>query len=342
MATIRKLKSGKYNVQIRRKGIPSQSRSFTSMLEARQWARVVEEQASNPSSDTAPPQSLMGSTATDDDQDHSFRALGIRYCKSVLRGRSSFDITLARIKRIADQLPTDIRRISKYDLNRYRLMRLQQVMPVTCRDELQLVHRVYRWAYTELILSASEHPSPCSEIAMPSSSKPRNRVITRHELKLILRELSPVMASITELAYETAMRRGEIVKLTPRHLNLNEQFLSVVDGKTGDRSVPLTKRAVELLRMAAEGCPHADARMYPVTPSAVSRAFCRARRRILLDDDVRFHQLRHSRISEVARKGLNQAQIMMVSGHRDVRSVQRYTHLSVHDVVALLEPCDIQ
>ena len=43
------------------------------------------------------------------------------------------------------------------------------------------------------------------------------------------------------------------------------------------------------------------------------------------------------RITEVAKRGFNQAQIMMVSGHRDVRSVQRYTHLNVRDVIKLLD-----
>ena len=329
MATIRKLRSGKYNVQIRRKDIPRQSRSFSTLEQAQQWADSMERAASR--------NSLSDGHTDARGHDYAFRVLGTRYCTTVLRGRPSFDMTLVRINRIADLLPDDIRNITKFDLHRYKLQRLEQVAPVTCRDELQLVHRVYRWAYRELILSASDHPSPCTEVAMPPPSKPRNRVITKAELKLLLGELSPVMAAITELAYETAMRRGEIVKLTPRHLHLDQQILSVINGKTGDRSVPLTRRAVELLRSAAEACPHADARIYPVTAHAVSLAFRRARTRLLMDDSVRFHQLRHSRISEVAKMGLNQAQIMMVSGHRDVRSVQRYTHLNVLDVIPMLE-----
>ena len=77
--------------------------------------------------------------------------------------------------------------------------------------------------------------------------------------------------------------------------------------------------------------------MYPITPHSVSTAVRRARRAVGLDEDVRLHQLRHTRITEVAKKGFNQAQIMMVSGHRDVRSVQRYTHLNVRDVIDLLD-----
>lgn len=70
---------------------------------------------------------------------------------------------------------------------------------------------------------------------------------------------------------------------------------------------------------------------------SVTQAVRRAREVVGLDDDVRFHQLRHSRITEVARMGLNQLQIMMVSGHRDIRGVQRYAHLNVRDVVNLID-----
>ncbi|MEL6660888.1 MAG: tyrosine-type recombinase/integrase [Bacteroidota bacterium] len=77
--------------------------------------------------------------------------------------------------------------------------------------------------------------------------------------------------------------------------------------------------------------------MFAVAAYSVTQAVRRAREQLGLPSDVRFHQLRHSRITEVARKGLNQAQIMIVSGHRDIRSVQRYTHLNVTDVIDLID-----
>ena len=83
--------------------------------------------------------------------------------------------------------------------------------------------------------------------------------------------------------------------------------------------------------------PHRK-KVFNAAPYSVTQAVRRAREKLGLDSNVRFHQLRHSRITEVARMGLNQAQIMMVSGHKDVRSVQRYTHLNVNDVIDLIEP----
>ncbi len=150
--------------------------------------------------------------------------------------------------------------------------------------------------------------------------------------------MSPQMAVVVELAHETAMRRGEILKLRPCDLFLERRFLGVVDGKEGPRDVPLTGRAVKLLEWAVEDLSDVlTVKFFQVASYSVSQAARRAREAVGLNEDVRFHQLRHSRITEVARNGLIQLQFMMVSVHRDIRSVQRYTHLNVRDVVRLID-----
>lgn len=324
MATIRKLPSGRFNVQIRRKGAPSISRSFDTYDEAVLFVEAHEG-------------SLPEQAAKHEIERLSFLKTGERYCQTVLGGRPSQDITLYRVRLIAKHLPDDMRAITKKDVNGYRLMRLQSVASVTCRDELQLVHRIFKYAHRELLLDPNQHPSPCKDVAMPPASRPRSRVVEKEELKRLLSHLSPIMSEVVELAFETAMRRGEIVKLRKKHVHLKARVVSVIDGKTGDRDVPLSKRALELLQLAVERHSDANSVLYSVTAHAVSTALRRARKKAGLDSDVRMHQLRHTRITMVARKGFNQAQIMMVSGHRDSRSVQRYTHLNVRDVVELLD-----
>lgn len=325
MASIRQLPSGRFNVQIRRKNAAQISRSFDTQSAAQEW---IKEQESLPPEEPNP--SLLPS-------EFDFLVLARGYCKTVLTNSNTRTITQGRLERIAPRIPRDVRLITKFDVNKYRLARLEEVKPATCREELQLIHRVFRWAHRELLLDAKQHPSPCKEVPIPAPSKPRSRVIDHDELELLMSALSPVMRHVVELAFETAMRRGEIVKLQVKHLHLEDRYLSVIDGKTGDRSVPLTNRAVELLRGVLKDEMAQDARLFPITPHSVSTAVRRARKKVELDDGVRLHQLRHTRITNVAKKGLNQAQIMIVSGHRDVRSVQRYTHLSVKDVVQFLD-----
>ncbi|MEW5993453.1 MAG: site-specific integrase [Candidatus Zixiibacteriota bacterium] len=264
--------------------------------------------------------------------------LGKRYCDIAMAGKPTQSYARFQLKHITEAfrvngLPSCVGEIKAAHVNAYRLYRLGQVASATCRHDLIFIGRIFNWARREYLVDL---PNPVKDIQLPANSKPRNKVVTRAELIVLLEALTPVMRAVVELAYETAMRRSEILKLTPRHLNLAERTVSVIDGKTGDRLVPLTLRAVELLADSARKC-RPDQRLFPVAPLSVTQAVRRARRQVGLSDDVRLHQLRHTRITEVARRGFNQAQIMMVSGHRDVRSVQRYTHLSVKDVVGLLD-----
>lgn len=320
MATIRKTKAGTYNVQIRLKGKLHASRNFKTKEQATHWAASKEGAFKH--------------------KHPFFLDVGYAYCHEVLDRKPSQLLALNRIDRICNhhamQQPVD--KISLQDVNSFKLARLSDVSKTTCRDELMMIRRVFRWyivehhAKTSIMLK-----NPCDLITMPKPNKARERVVTRRELELLISAMSPQMAVIVELAYETAMRRGELLKITPNDLFLEDRFLRVVDGKEGSRDVPLTRRAVGLFRGALGCCSGSEAPIFPVAPYSVTQAVRRARETVGLDDDVRFHQLRHSRITEVARMGLNQLQIMMVSGHRDIRSVQRYTHLNVRDVINLID-----
>jgi integrase len=227
--------------------------------------------------------------------------------------------------------------ITRTDIHDYKIKRLSQVSGSTVREEIQSIHKLFNWAEREMIFGDITISSPARNIALPPPSKPNERVVSQAEFAKLLSELNPRMQEIVEIAWETAMRRSEIINLKVRHLDLNAKTLTVENGKTGDRIVPLTSKAIEILRYAAARCCSPETRLYPVAPHSVSTALRRARNRAGLGDHVKMHQLRHTRITALARKGLNQAQIMIVSGHRDVTSLHRYTHLNVTDVLELLE-----
>lgn len=319
MPTFRILKSGRINCQIRKQGRKTLTRTFDSEKEARAWAAIEECKRYR----VQVSRNLVG-----------FRDIGQAYVGYMLGGKPSQYQTHRRVERMSKHFTQPITDISKWDVHDYKLLRMSQVGSSTCRDEILLLRRVVNWANRELIVKME---NPCVEISLPRASKPRTKVITPQELKLILENVSEPMRTVIEIAYETAMRRSEILKLTPACLDLENRILDVIDGKTGDRTVPLTSRAVELLREAEAGCLHPSSRLFPFSAYGVSQALRRARIKLGLSSDIRFHQLRHTRISIVAKKGFNQAQIMMVSGHKDSRSVQRYTHLNVTDVIDLLD-----
>ena len=52
--------------------------------------------------------------------------------------------------------------------------------------------------------------------------------------------------------------------------------------------------------------------------------------------DLRFHDLRHEAISRFFEMGLSVPEVALISGHRDYRILQRYTHLKPEELVRKL------
>jgi len=52
--------------------------------------------------------------------------------------------------------------------------------------------------------------------------------------------------------------------------------------------------------------------------------------------DLRFHDLRHEATSRFFEKGLNVMEVAAITGHKDLRMLQRYTHLRAEDLAKKL------
>ena len=52
--------------------------------------------------------------------------------------------------------------------------------------------------------------------------------------------------------------------------------------------------------------------------------------------DLRFHDLRHEATSRFFEKGLNVMEVAAITGHKDLRMLQRYTHLRAEDLARKL------
>jgi integrase len=68
-----------------------------------------------------------------------------------------------------------------------------------------------------------------------------------------------------------------------------------------------------------------------VTTEAIKRAYIRAVRRAGIED-LRFHDLRHEATTRLFEKGLNIMEVASITGHKDLRTLRRYTHLKAEDL----------
>ena len=191
MATIRRLPSGKFNVQIRVRGTKPKGMTFQTEAMAQAWASEAEREANNSRADEL---TMLRVTRL--------------YCENRLRGKSSRHYMLQKLERISKSFPQPFLDVTRSELNRFRLLRLSQVSGPTVREELSAINKLYRWAEREMIFGEHAIHSPARNISLPPPSKPRNKIVQRNELYRLMAALGPVMVEIVELAYETAMRRA--------------------------------------------------------------------------------------------------------------------------------------
>ena len=174
--------------------------------------------------------------------------------------------------------------------------------------------------------------NPILEIEFPRGSNPRNRRLRNGELERLLAAASSqrniYIAPIIEFAIETGMRRSEILNLRWVDVDLDNGFAFLSDTKNGeDRRVPLTKAA----RGVTLRLPKQDERVFPISANCVRLAWERCRKKAGISE-LRFHDLRHEAVSRFFEMGMSVPEVALISGHKDVRQLFRYTHLNPTNV----------
>lgn len=134
---------------------------------------------------------------------------------------------------------------------------------------------------------------------------------------------SHVIWALVSFAIETAMRRGEMLKLRWSHLHLDKGYIDLPGSITKNgksRIVPLSLRAKRILFVQ----PRTSEYVFATNINTVKLGFRRALARAG-STDLRLHDLRHEATSRLfERTDLRESEIGYVTGHTDPRMLQRY------------------
>ena len=96
--------------------------------------------------------------------------------------------------------------------------------------------------------------------------------------------------------------------------------------------MPLSLDAVEVLNNLPRSF---DGNVFPLSITALRGLWNRACKRAGIID-LHFHDLRHEATSRFFEKGLNVMEVATITGHKDLRMLQRYTHLRAEDLAKKL------
>jgi len=220
--------------------------------------------------------------------------------------------------------------------NAYREKRLLKVKNGTINRELSIIKHAFDVAEREWGIPLTANP--LDKLRKLKVNNARTRRLSDDEFDCLMRNIedsrNPHIKSLIEFAIETGMRRGEVLRMQWKHINYSSRVLFIPITKNGhSRIIPLSPHAIQLLRYQQEiGLDQP----YPLTDNAAKLAWQRLLKRSKILD-LHFHDFRHEAISRFFEKGLSVAEVALISGHKDVRMLFRYTHLNAENLAKKLD-----
>lgn len=338
MASIIKV-GEKWRALIRRKGHPSYCKTFTTKVQAAAWARKIE---SGMDQDGAPaPAAVLGKMVLVSDLIATYEKMREQAQRPIL-DTANEHYELKRLRRELGYL--DAAKLTPQDLVGYCSARAEDgAGPYTINMEVSKLGTVMRYAALGLKIRlpdvVKEARPLLSHLQLVGGGGKRERRPTEDELHDVLQWLTAnhgqVYADVVRFAVGTAMRRGEIVKVTWADLDAKKKMILVRDRKDprkkegNDQWVPLLGDMWELVQ--AQPKDDTAGRIFPIHPQTLSKYFkgaCDA----LSILDLHFHDLRHEGTSRLFELGYQVQQVALVTGHKNWVHLKRYTNLRPEDL----------
>lgn len=371
MATFRKRGPYQWEAQVRRRGYPSQSKTFETKAEAEAWASMIESEMAR-----GVWVSRVEAEAT------TLREAMDRYESEVVPAKkgAAQEESVLRICKATDLARRPLASIRSVDIAKLRDAWLKDCKPATVLRRLAVVSHIFSIARKEWGMESLSNPVELVRKPQPNNARTRrvidasqpdasddsDRGTLEGELELLVSSSgSELLPSIVILAVETAMRRGEIISLCWENVDLKRRVAHLPATKNGAaRDVPLSTRAVEVLQTLKDAREHAeedekqpssqvsDSRVFAMRTDAVTRAFVRAVSRARMryvseckavkkqpDEkllvNLRFHDLRHEATSRLA-EIFPLHELTKITGHKDPRMLMRYYHPRAEDLAKRL------
>ena len=315
MSTIRKMR-GKWQSIIRVQGHPLISKVFVSKTDANRWAMLTESKLRREDAGIIKIKYPK------------FEDLARRYIEEISVLKKSYADERSKILQFIQEAWAvyPINRIMPHHINKWKDETLKTLSGGSVNRKLDVISTMFttfkrEWGYPV--------DNPVLQIRRPKKAEPRDRRLSDAEIKKLLfgNRTSPIMKSIIQISLETGMRLSEILRAN--HEFIEGHTLKIPIAKTKPRVIPLTNKALKLLKEAE--LP------FKISKWQVSKQF-----RILCKGygikGAVFHDCRRNALTDFMRKhNLNVPETMKIAGHTDPRMLLRiYNNLEAHHVAKKL------
>lgn len=328
-----------YRVKVRLKGHPTEHATFRRKTDAQRWAQSIESAIRE-----------GRHFKTTEAKRHTFNDLAERYLREVLPDRprnalntrrhlAYWQAKLGRLT-LADITPALI--------SQYRNELLAGETPrKTLRSNATVVRYLATISHAFNVAMKDwqwVNDNPVSKISKPRQARGRERFLSDEERERLLQVCrqspSPYLYTVVVLAISTGMRRGEIMNLHWKDVNLKDGIVILSRTKNDtSRAVPMGTLACSLLadlhKQRRTDTPLVFPGLFPSKPIELKKPWEAAVKTAKLED-FRFHDLRHTAASYLAMNGATTVEIAAVLGHKTLAMVKRYSHLTHSHTAAVV------
>jgi len=315
-----------WRARIRRKGFPPQTKTFETKYEAEAWERMFLSEM-----DRGIFVSRVAAEST------TLLECLERYAKEIVPKKKGYKQDESRV-RVLKRLP----------MAQHYMASIRGSDVATLRDEmlgngrsastvvkyLAVISHLFNIARKEWGMESLTNPVEL--IRKPTVSNSRDRRLEEGEeeklLKACRRQGNTWLEPLVILAIETAMRKGEMLAMDWKLINLTDKciFLPGKITKNGEsRDVPLSSRAIKVLTSLPRPI---SGKVIGTTSYATRKAFIKVCANTVDPDGdpapiegLTFHDLRHEATSRLA--AFYPAQdLAKITGHKDLKMILRYYH----------------
>ena len=232
-----------------------------------------------------------------------------------------------------------------------KLHRAQKVAHSTVDKDLAVLKAFFNWCMTRNLAASN----PVRRVKFFNEDNSRLRYLTEEEYAGSCRQrrrskTSPFLAEKIILSVHTGLRRGSLFHLRWDQVDFLNRVLRIPRTKSGrPHAVPLNATVLTTLQALFNAAAFRTVHMRSRTrraarlanPSKTSRTAFQTALESAEIKDFTWHDLRHTFASWLIMKGASLRSVAELLGHRGLRMVMRYAHLSrayLSAEVGLLDP----
>lgn len=212
--------------------------------------------------------------------------------------------------------------------------------PGTLNRELSCLRNMLRKAVDwELIES-----SPAWGVRKQREEVIEYEFLTEEEAERLVESCPPHLQPIVVLALNTGMRRGEMLQLEWRDVNLAMGMITIRQPKNHEtRHVPMNQRVRDALmkhpKRIVDGklCPYVFSTPKGEQIKSIRNGFDAALKRAGIDKHIRPHDMRHTFASHLVMKGVDLRTVAKLGGWKTLQMVMRYAHLAPEHLQAAVD-----